>query len=125
MPFLALLVTLSGLSLVAVIALVFSKRSEYSNASVWIHTKKASIQKSPQLTLMTFTHVASSFGDISEDKKGTIHPAIPTEDPSIEQMVVNRRRERTERSAGFCPKCGKPIQQFDQFCPGCGEKIVR
>jgi rubrerythrin len=44
-------------------------------------------------------------------------------DPNIEKMIQDRRMERVERSAGFCPCCGKPIQQSDNYCPGCGEKI--
>jgi len=125
MPFLSLLVTLSGLLLIAVIALILSRRSEYSNAYAWINIKRSGNQKALQFNFLAFNHMPSSLRDISDDKKGSILPSIPTDAPRCEQMVVDRRRERTERSAGFCPKCGKPIQQFDQFCPGCGEKIVR
>lgn len=39
----------------------------------------------------------------------------------IEQMIHSRRMERSEQTAGFCPKCGKPVQKSDQFCPTCGE----
>lgn len=42
---------------------------------------------------------------------------------NIEEMISERRMERKERSAGFCSKCGRPVQQSDVYCPGCGEKI--
>jgi tRNA(Ile2) C34 agmatinyltransferase TiaS len=67
----------------------------------------------------------SSGSEGANQSTGGTNGTIPNENPSIEKMIVDRRRERTERSAGFCPKCGKPIQQSDQYCPGCGEKIVR
>jgi len=39
----------------------------------------------------------------------------------IEEMIHDRRKIRQEQTAGFCPKCGKPVQKSDQFCPSCGE----
>lgn len=44
-------------------------------------------------------------------------------DKMVEAMIVDRRMERAERSAGFCVKCGKPLQRSDQFCPNCGMKL--
>jgi hypothetical protein len=38
----------------------------------------------------------------------------------IEDMLADRRRARLELSAGFCARCGKPIQNSDQFCSTCG-----
>jgi hypothetical protein len=40
----------------------------------------------------------------------------------IEHLVIDRRMQRRERSAGFCSKCGKTIQKSDRFCPKCGAK---
>jgi len=47
------------------------------------------------------------------------------EDPDdrLETVISNRRRVRQEKSAGFCPHCGSPIQISDKFCPKCGEKL--
>jgi NADH pyrophosphatase NudC (nudix superfamily) len=42
---------------------------------------------------------------------------------AIEEMVAARRRQREERSAGFCPKCGRPVQKSDQFCSRCGATL--
>jgi rubrerythrin len=44
-------------------------------------------------------------------------------DDPFEQMIANRRRERSEKSAGFCPNCGGPLQRSDRFCPKCGTDI--
>lgn len=47
--------------------------------------------------------------------------AVP--DDELERLIASRRREHPEKAAGFCPKCGKPIQKSDQFCPKCGARI--
>ncbi len=41
----------------------------------------------------------------------------------IESMLAARRKERKTRSAGFCPRCGKPVLVTDQFCPNCGKAL--
>jgi predicted amidophosphoribosyltransferase len=27
------------------------------------------------------------------------------------------------KAAGFCPKCGRPVQAADRFCPKCGATL--
>ena len=49
------------------------------------------------------------------------HGAAP--DDQIEVLIANRRRSRSEKSAGFCHKCGSPLQISDHFCPRCGARI--
>jgi rubrerythrin len=44
-------------------------------------------------------------------------------DDDIETMVVSRRKARRNKSAGFCPKCGKPVLASDKFCPSCGKSL--
>lgn len=46
----------------------------------------------------------------------------PTDD-DIESMIVSRRKARKNKSAGFCPKCGKPVMVSDRFCPSCGKSL--
>jgi hypothetical protein len=41
----------------------------------------------------------------------------------LELLIASRRRSRQEKSAGFCPKCGGPLQKSDLFCPKCGERL--
>ncbi len=47
----------------------------------------------------------------------------PVSDDDIESMLAARRKARGSKSAGFCPRCGKPVQTTDQFCPNCGKAI--
>lgn len=44
-------------------------------------------------------------------------------DDDLESMISLRRKGRKERSAGFCPKCGKPVMVTDRFCPSCGKSL--
>jgi len=51
-----------------------------------------------------------------------IIPAAP--DDGLEALIANRRRERSEKSAGFCPSCGRAVQKSDRFCPKCGASLA-
>jgi len=44
-------------------------------------------------------------------------------DDELESMIEARRREHKSNSAGFCPKCGKPVLATDKFCPSCGKAL--
>jgi len=44
-------------------------------------------------------------------------------DDDLESMIAARRKERKEKSAGFCPRCGKPVLVSDHFCPACGKSL--
>jgi len=44
-------------------------------------------------------------------------------DDDLESMIIDRRKTRKEKSAGFCPNCGKPIMAADKFCPSCGNTL--
>jgi hypothetical protein len=50
-------------------------------------------------------------------------PVTPLSDDDLEDLIAKRRAVRKEKTAGFCPGCGKPIMQSDQFCPSCGRAI--
>jgi hypothetical protein len=62
--------------------------------------------------------VASRRADASANK-----PTTMLDDDDLETMIVARRKARKDKSAGFCPKCGKPILASDRFCPSCGKAI--
>jgi hypothetical protein len=49
-------------------------------------------------------------------------PALANED--VELMISARRKAHQKKSAGFCPKCGKPVMQSDRFCPSCGKALT-
>lgn len=51
-------------------------------------------------------------------------PVAAAQDDDLETLIANRRRERTEKAAGFCPQCGAPLQKSDRFCPKCGAKTA-
>ncbi len=44
-------------------------------------------------------------------------------DDDLESLIAARRKEHGEKSAGFCPRCGKPILVTDRFCPSCGKSL--
>jgi hypothetical protein len=50
-------------------------------------------------------------------------PLEVVEDDEIEVQLAARRRMRSDRSAGFCPNCGRPVQKSDRFCPKCGTPL--
>jgi rubrerythrin len=44
-------------------------------------------------------------------------------DDEVEIQLAARRRSRQDKSAGFCPQCGRPVQTSDSFCPSCGKPL--
>lgn len=48
---------------------------------------------------------------------------VEVSDEDLEAMISSRRKNRTRKSAGFCPKCGKPVMVTDRFCPSCGKSL--
>jgi hypothetical protein len=48
---------------------------------------------------------------------------VEVTDDDLESMISSRRKSRTNKSAGFCPKCGKPVMVTDRFCPSCGKSL--
>jgi hypothetical protein len=51
----------------------------------------------------------------------TAKPEVSDDD--VESMISSRRKGRTNKSAGFCPRCGKPVMVTDRFCPSCGKSL--
>jgi NADH pyrophosphatase NudC (nudix superfamily) len=49
----------------------------------------------------------------------------PLADDELERLISARRSQRQESAAGFCPKCGRPVQKTDRFCPKCGNPLSR
>jgi hypothetical protein len=54
-------------------------------------------------------------------KNGNAVPPVPDDD--LEQRIAIRRRTMQGKAGGFCPKCGKPVQNSDRFCPHCGATL--
>lgn len=49
---------------------------------------------------------------------------VEVSDEDVEAMIATRRKGRREKSAGFCPRCGKPVMVTDRFCPSCGKSLM-
>jgi uncharacterized membrane-anchored protein YhcB (DUF1043 family) len=43
-----------------------------------------------------------------------------SEDDQIEALIIARGRQKKEKAAGYCPKCGNLLQASDQYCSRCG-----
>jgi NADH pyrophosphatase NudC (nudix superfamily) len=61
--------------------------------------------------------ITERHADLSNAKRGLT-------DDDLESMIAARHRSRKEKSAGFCPKCGKPVLISDRFCPSCGKALA-
>jgi len=55
-------------------------------------------------------------------KNGNAVPPVP--DDELEQRIASRRRSMQGKAGGFCPKCGRPVQESDRFCPRCGATLA-
>jgi len=58
--------------------------------------------------------------------EGGEHPSsmVVDADDEVELQLAARRRAREGKSAGFCPQCGRPVQESDRFCPKCGYTLA-
>jgi NADH pyrophosphatase NudC (nudix superfamily) len=63
---------------------------------------------------------ATETGGIVQHLNSALKPTIPLSDDDLEDLLAKRRNGRKDKTAGFCPKCGKPVLQSDVFCPSCG-----
>jgi hypothetical protein len=61
--------------------------------------------------------IAARRADASSERSGV-------SDDDLESMISSRRKGRTNKSAGFCPRCGKPVMVTDRFCPSCGKSLA-
>jgi hypothetical protein len=58
-----------------------------------------------------------------EEPNGANQKTGPLSEEDLEDLIAKRRSSRQQKTAGFCPNCGKPILQSDKFCPSCGQLI--
>lgn len=65
---------------------------------------------------------ALSSPGVSVASAGGNHIMIEADD-EVEIQLAARRRSRQDKSAGFCPQCGRPVQSSDSFCPSCGKPL--
>jgi hypothetical protein len=55
-----------------------------------------------------------------KDSKSILGAKSTLSDDDLEDLLAKRRNNRKDKTAGFCPMCGKPVLQSDIFCPSCG-----
>jgi hypothetical protein len=68
--------------------------------------------------------IGDTEGRLEQIAAGPRPGAQPVGDDKIESMLAARRAARRAQSAGFCPRCGKPILTTDKFCPNCGKALT-
>jgi hypothetical protein len=71
-----------------------------------------------ELEDMGFSHETK----LTSSPKGSIK--VATDYDELEEMIAKRKTEIKEKSSGFCPRCGRAIQESDRFCPKCGFTIA-
>jgi hypothetical protein len=42
---------------------------------------------------------------------------------ALEDLIASRKRQREEKTGGFCPRCGRTVQKSDKFCARCGSDL--
>jgi hypothetical protein len=61
---------------------------------------------------------------VSSSNPSTAEPiAKLVSEEDLEDLIAKRRANRQQKTAGFCPNCGKPVLQSDLFCPSCGQML--
>lgn len=68
--------------------------------------------------------IEAAIAERREATTGTQHAVVVDADDEVELQLAARRRAREGKSAGFCPKCGRPVQESDRFCPKCGHALA-
>lgn len=77
----------------------------------------------PQLVSTQDTEARLEKAIAARRADGAVATAAVTDD-ELEAMISSRRKGRTKKSAGFCPRCGKPVMVTDRFCPACGKSLA-
>ena len=74
--------------------------------------------------LDAITPVARKRMEINRNRdKGDIKQAPMLTDDDVEDLLSKRRNIKKDKTAGFCPTCGKPVLESDIFCPSCGSTL--
>jgi hypothetical protein len=76
----------------------------------------------PQLVSTQDTEARLEKAIAARRADGAAVPSSVTDD-ELEAIIASRRKGRTKKSAGFCPRCGKPVTVTDRFCPSCGKSL--
>ncbi|MGZ6346364.1 MAG: zinc ribbon domain-containing protein [Anaerolineales bacterium] len=69
------------------------------------------------------TETKSRSERINQSHIASPKPVTPLSDDDLDDLLAKRRNIRKDKTAGFCPKCGKPVLKSDAFCPSCGNTL--
>ena len=71
------------------------------------------------------TNLKDQFGksDIL-DENDSVESKILLSDDELDALIAERKREKQNKSAGFCPQCGAPVEESDVFCSLCGARLI-
>jgi hypothetical protein len=97
-------------------AVVLRKLDEYDQAS-----PEKDVEERIEAAIAERRLAATSRGEV--DLKREPSPVMADIDDELEAQLAARRRARQDKSAGFCPQCGRPVQKSDRFCPKCGNPL--
>jgi hypothetical protein len=90
-------------------------------------SQRAALVKKGAEVLRQLDAIKPGLGKSNQGKvtKGTdeIKQALPLSDDDLEDILSKRRNIRKDKTAGFCPTCGKPVLVSDIFCPSCGSTL--
>ena len=87
------------------------------------HTQRSTLLKKGASLMRELDGIEQELAQY-ESKPGPEATSTPSvNDADVEAMLLARRRQRQERSGGFCPGCGHPLQKSDKFCPQCGTTL--
>lgn len=82
------------------------------------------LEAQPSPLVGTYENAPVNAAPLSVASNGSLRAAVAAPDDDLEVLIASRRRERSEKAAGFCPQCGRAVQKSDRFCPKCGETLV-
>jgi rubrerythrin len=103
-----------------------AQRTHLLNQAATILSQLDALQEETQANSPSHPRIAGAANRRTESQSTSKRPrkrrlpANVSGDDELEAMIAARRRERSEKAAGFCHHCGKPIQLSDQYCPRCG-----
>jgi hypothetical protein len=63
-------------------------------------------------------------GEETPNHEPSFQPTVLLSDEDIEELIAKHRTNLAGKSAGFCPKCGKPVLKTDKYCPSCGIPLI-
>jgi rubrerythrin len=99
-------------------------------------TQRASLLQKGADILRKIDTLSPTYGSNGQDMEARLEKAIAARradaatakaevsDDELESLISSRRRGRSNQSAGFCPRCGKPVMVTDRFCPSCGKSLT-